>query len=152
MLILALDFGASLGWAVADGPSVIDSGARYLGGDVARSYAALRLWIAGDIGASTARAELIAYEAVPASVHRGGIAAHRWGGYEAIVLAECAERKIPYLGVPIQAWKSVANVRTNSGPAAALRAAQRRWPDVDFTTADEAVARFVAIAAAERVK
>jgi hypothetical protein len=152
VLILGLDLGTSTGWAVADGPRVTRSGVwRLPPADPSAAYAALRDCLEYELSEMPVPG-LVAYEAVPASAHRGGDAAHRWGGFEAIVLAECEARQVRYLGVPIATWKRAAGLRSGTGPAEALAAAHRRWPVPHFETADEAVARWVAIAAAERVK
>lgn len=145
-MILGLDFGQTTGWAIGAGDGVIRSGVFELDSDPAKAYRSLQLAMVTVRGWSYG-IDLIAYESVPASVHRGGTAAHRWGGYEAIILAYCVQHGMPYLGVPIQTWKRAAGVRSASGPDEALQAARARWPGVEFATADEAVARWVAVAA-----
>lgn len=149
MTILALDLGTTTGWALHDGRDVAESGAwRLPKADPAAAYLEL-----GDklLHLYKRRSvNLIAYESVPAQAHAGGDAAHRWGGFEAIVLFGCARFQVQYLRVGIATWKRAAGLRAGTGPAEAIAAAQRRWPGVEFAAEDEAVARWVAVAAASR--
>jgi len=149
-MILALDLGMTTGWArTTDDGTVYSSGVWCMDGwDVPRAYSQIR----EDIEMRVGTVSLVAYEDVPASAHRGGDAAHRWGGFEAIVLTACYRHRKQYLGVKPAQWKRVAGLRSGSGPEDALRAAQARWPDHVFATDDEAVARWVALAATSRVR
>lgn len=155
-MILALDLGTTAGWAlVAPSGVVFSSGIwRLPAARPSQAYRELADYLAAAVagwpGRDVRSVELVAYEAVPAQAHAGGDAAHRWGGFEALVLAECERTRTRYLGVGIARWKRAAGLRSGSGPAAALAAARARWPGVAFASADEAVARWVGVAAAER--
>lgn len=157
-MILALDLGTTTGFALHDGRDVVRSGVwRFTASSPSSAYAELRhdlrlllFWLP-PLDPARGEAHLLAYEAVPAQAHAGGDAAHRWGGFEAIVLAECEAERVRYLGIRPAAWKRAAGLRSATGEAEALAAAQRRWPGVVFGSEDEAVARFVAVAAHGRM-
>lgn len=153
--ILALDLGTTAGWATVslggDLPYVSASGVFALpGGDKSRAYRAWRL----ALDATWTRLRLgvvVAYEEGPPRVQRG-VAAQRWGGFEAILLDACEARRTPYIGLTPTQWKAHAGVRLASGPDEALRAAQAAWPGHTFRTPDEAVARWIGMAAVGRVR
>lgn len=148
MTILALDLGLSTGVAWHDGTDVVRSRTLRVEGDstaaqYAHFHATLLHWLREDVS-------LVAYEAVPAQAHSGGDAAHRWGGWEACVLLACVERHVCYLGLRPAEWKRAAGLRAGSKAPDALRAAQERWPGHRFTSEDEGVSRWIAVAAARR--
>ena len=152
MLILALDLGLSCGWccarAIGRGVEIAGSGTwdlRAISDDNARRFASLRTSLL--VALRDVRYDLLAFEDVPASAHSGGDAAHVWGALHGVALTCCAETGTRYLGVGIATWKRAAGLRSHSNAAAALAAARRRWPGVDFAAEDEAVARWVAVAA-----
>lgn len=155
-MILALDLGLSTGLALHDGGDVTWSATVTLPAAApSRAYAALRIHVESFVGypvGDQRRPDLVAYEAVPAQAHVGGDAAHRWGGFEAIVLAECERARVRYLGIRPAEWKRAAGLRSGTDAADALAAARRRWPGVKFGSADEAVARWIAVTAAGRTK
>ena len=150
MLILALDLATTTGWALHDGVDVTRSGVwRLPKAEPAIAYDRLRGQVID--GLCECKPDLLAYELVPGSIHKSGDAAHRYGGFEAVVLLECVASLTRYLGIPIATWKREAGVRTGTKDVHALKAARLRWPGVEFKTADEAVARWVAVAAARKV-
>lgn len=144
-MILAIDLGTTTGWAIGE-RDVLTSGVWRLRSDsVAGTYAALRDELREIV--ASAKPSVIAYEAVPGSAHRAGDAAHRWGGLEALVLVAAVDAGARYLGVGIATWKRVAGLRSHSTAADARAAAAARWP-VRLASSDEAVARWVLLAAA----
>lgn len=150
-MILSLDLGLSCGWACAPRGTIGSSGTwRLSEGDRARAYAALREELLSDV--TRGDVSLIAYEDVPAQTHSGGDAAHFWGGLEGVVLTVCAETSTRYLGVKPAQWKRAAGLRSATGPAEALVAAKKRWPEWTFTSEDEAVARWVGVFAMGRIR
>lgn len=156
-MILGLDLGTTTGYALVNGSEVAQSGVlRLPGAEPSRAYSLFREFLEDSLICwhvlDARRVDLVAYEAVPAQAHAGGDAAHRWGGWEALLLAECERAGIRYLGVPIARWKKAAGLRSGSSPADALAAARKRWPGYKFATADEAVARWIAVSAAGRTK
>lgn len=150
MSILALDLGTLTGWATLDARGRLRSGLwRLPEANAIAAYVALRQHLREILDARHPR--LVAYEDVPGNVHLSGESAHRWGGFEAVVLLACAEHRVPrFLGVNPATWKTAAGLTTETSEGPALAAARRRWPGVRFESADEAVARWVAVAAAER--
>lgn len=149
MLIVALDLGTTTGCAVHDGVDVVRSGVwRLQKANPPLAYAEMRTMLEVFIAKG---ADLIAYEAVPGNIHNSGDSAHRWGGFEAILLAECVATQTRYLPVNPATWKSAAGLGPGTRERHALKAARARWPGHKFETPDEAVARWVAMAAAERV-
>jgi hypothetical protein len=151
--ILALDLGTTAGWATVslggDLPYVSASGIFALPGAAkSRAYHAWR--IALDTLWTRLRPSVVAYEEVPPRVQRG-VAAQRWGGFEAILLDACEARRTPYIGLTPTQWKAHAGVRLASGPDEALAAARVVWPGYTFATADEAVARWIGMSAVARV-
>jgi len=149
VLILALDLGLQTGFALHDGIDVDRSGVRYLPADHSAAVKSLHEWLRTVVRKNAV--DLIAFEDVPAQAHSGGIAAHLWGAWYGIVLLAARQTGTRYLGVNPATWKRAAELGSGTGEADALRAARARWPRVPFETADEAVARFVAVAACAKV-
>lgn len=150
MRILALDLGTLTGWAILDGARFRRGGTWDVShAEPADRVHALRAHVLGELACGI---DLVAYEHVPAQAHSGGDAAHLWGAWWGIVLLCCADTRTRYLGIRPAAWKRAAGLRSGSKTPEALAAAQRRWPGVEFESADEAVARWVAVAAARRLR
>ena len=148
--VLALDLGRATGWAFLEWGEVAISRPLFLPVDDGRAMVALRKRIRELIRKH--RPDVIAYEDVPAQAHTGGDAAHLWGAWYGCVMLVCRETGTPYLGVLPAQWKAAAGLLSASGPADALRAARARWPALgEGATEDEAVARWVAVAAAGRM-
>lgn len=148
--ILAFDLGTTTGWAYMHGSWIESCVIRLPKASPALAYAELAAEIERILNTSPGL-DVIAYEAVPAQAHSGGIAAHRWGGYEAILLLTALRWRVPYLGLMPTQWKRAAGLRSRTGPGEALAAARARWPLDTFATADEAVARWIAVAAEARM-
>lgn len=150
MKILALDLGTLTGWATFTPKArpVIRSGVWNLADpEPGRRILALRRLLRAELPG----VELLAFEDVPAQAHSGGDAAHLWGAWWGELMATCSERRLRFLGVAPATWKRAADLGAGTDAIDALRAAQARWPGVRFATPDEAVARWVAVAAAGRM-
>jgi hypothetical protein len=149
-VILGLDLGTTTGFACLGDLGIVSGVWRFPEAHPSRAYALLRSRLVATFDLAPAdarRPHLVAYERVPGQAHVSSDAAHRWGGFEAILLAECERAKIPFLGVGIATWKKEAGLRSGTDAGVALVAAQQEWPKVTFATPDEAVARWIARAA-----
>lgn len=129
--ILALDLGATTGWALRHHDGRIASGserfgpahsaARFEGGGA--RFVRMRHWLtatarqAGEIGA-------VYFEAVHS--HNGIDAAHAFGGYLATLTAWCELRRIPYMGVSPGTIKRHATGHGNADKQAVVMAMRRR--------------------------
>lgn len=152
-MMLALDLGASTGWALYDEAAEVfrSSGTwdlREAGEDIADRCRYLRAHI---LGAATAERGTLAYEQVR---HIGGgpIAAHHYGALRAT--AREARLAIGWNVVEINTTqvKRAAGLGSAADKRAMIVEAARLWPDVGPWTLrrhDEADARFCALAAAE---
>lgn len=152
-MILALDLGTTTGYALLGDVGIVSGVWHLPPANPSRAYATLRarLAVALDFPVGDARRPtLVAYEDVPGQAHVSTESAHRWGGYEAILLAECERTRIPFLGIGPATWKKRAGVRSGTDATIAMYAAQKEWPRKKFATPDECVARWVALAAAGR--
>ena len=100
MIVLALDLGTRTGWAVGCGEST-RFGAEDFGLRAKESRGARFLkfsnWLEATLKGE--RIDLIAFEEVRA--HRGVVAAHVYGGFEAILLAISERLQIPCGGVAV---------------------------------------------------
>lgn len=149
--ILALDLGLRTGVCLSVGSEIERSHAVVVE-DRCRAirYLLWRRVIRAEI--ERARPDVIAYERVR---HIGGgpIAAHTWGGLEALLLAEAAERRIPYLAVSTAEMRRAARLPSSAGKDEVLAATYAQWPDLlRGITHDEADARWVAVVAAARLR
>lgn len=113
MKLLALDLGTKTGWAWHDG-QLCNSGTRihrhtkkHHPGHVYRIYHA---WLESLL--DSLLPDVVYYEKVRR--HLGTDAAHMYGGYQAILLALCAERDIRVEGVPVQTIKKHATGKGNA--------------------------------------
>lgn len=153
--ILGIDLGTTTGTALlaADG-SIVSQTVRLPRANPTAAYLALAGAIDCEIERQVKRlghGGMVAYEDVPAQAHTAGDAAHRWGGFEAILMMACGRADVPFLGVPPATWKRAAGLGSGTGPAAALLAARGRWADAGIASPDEAVARWIAVAARRMV-
>ena len=138
--ILALDLGASTGWATRGtppAPEVMISGTisfksrRFEGGGM--RYLRFRQWLTEVLVLAADPA--VFFEEVRA--HRGVDAAHIYGGFLAVLSALCEDRSIPYEGVPVGTIKRHATGKGNANKAAMVLAATARgWHPEDDNEAD----------------
>jgi hypothetical protein len=152
-MILALDLGASTGWATYEPavPIFYNSGTwdlREAGEDIAERCRMLRDRI---IRAGFGHAGTLAYEQVR---HIGGgpIAAHHYGALRATAREARLAIGWNVAEVNTSAVKRAAGLGAAADKRAMLAAAAERWPEAGpWTRArhDEADARFCALAAAE---
>lgn len=139
--ILALDLGTRTGWALRTDTGIDGSGAWKLpSAEPGRAYSEFFERLTDEVRLS--RPTFLAYEDVPARAHRGGDAAHRWGGFESLVLVAARWNDVRVVPVPIQSWKKYAGLPAASGPDEALAACRGLHPEV--RSPDQAVAIFVA--------
>ncbi len=87
------------------------------------------------------RPECVFYEMVYR--HLGTRASHVYGGLEATLMMECEVRKIPYVGLSVQAIKKHATGRGNADKVLMLAAARKRWPQLELETPDVADALWI---------
>ena len=146
--ILALDLGLKCGVAVLRGSDFDSNLWRLDEIDYAHGrFHSLDVHLAAAI--EEHRPRIIAYE----ELHFAGggpDALVSYGGLRAVVLLAAARAAVPYLGVSPATWKRVAGLGAGTKAKDAAVAARVRWPGVSFQSDDEAVARFIALAAAAR--
>lgn len=119
MKILALDLGTKTGWAWHDG-QLCNSGTRinhatkkHHPGHVYRVYEA---WL--DSLLDSFKPDVVYYEKV--MHHTGVYAAHKYGGWQAILLAACAARDIRVEPTPVKTIKLHASGDGNAGKGALI--------------------------------
>lgn len=114
-MILALDFGLKMGWAVYYGPDDVLYGTesfkpgRHEGGGMV--WVRLRTWLRS-MHEEHGPIDRVYYEEVRG--HKGTDAAHYYGGFLALTTGWCENHEIPYLGVPVQSIKKFATGRGNA--------------------------------------
>jgi hypothetical protein len=146
--MFALDLGIHTGWALHDGQDVVRSGVEVFDHDeLAFRFHAWAAWLRGRMD-ELPEVHLLAFERVR-HAGAGTDAAHHWGALYGLLLAECGRRNLRYLGINPTAVKRAAGLGSAASKAAIVRAAELRWPAWRGGD-DEADARFVALAAAER--
>lgn len=135
MKILALDLGTKTGWAWHDG-QLCNSGTRinratkkHHPGHVYRVYEA---WL--DSLLDSFRPDVVYFEQVRR--HLGTDAAHKYGGFHAILACQCAVRDIRLEGVPVQTIKKHATGKGNAGKGLMISAMSR--PDFEPCDDNEA--------------
>lgn len=146
MKILALDLGLKCGVAMIDGDRMTSNLWRLDESDLPHwRFHALRLNLG--VAVESYRPQLVAYEELHFA--GGGPAALvSYGGLRAVVLLEAAQSNVKYLGIGPSTWKKAAGLGAGTKAADALAAARARWPGHEFQSHDEAVARWIALAAA----
>jgi len=110
--VLALDFGAHLGWALKRPDGRIESGRKVLGGErVGEKFYRMRLWLHDTkrrvdlMGGSLVE---VIYERVDFAVPGQVYSTQAWGGYEAIVTSWCEHHGIEYRGIAVSTLKKRA--------------------------------------------
>ena len=141
MIVLALDLGTRLGWALgADG--MLASGVEDLAPQRMRRFESsgmkwLRLRGVLDKlhGQVPGGVSLVVLEEVRR--HLGVDAAHAYGGALAVVSAWCEERKVPMTSTPVATIKKHATGKGNAKKEAMIEAAKARgWLPADDNEAD----------------
>ncbi len=136
--ILALDLGATTGWALRGIDGHITSGSerfkpqRFEGGGM--RFLRFKRWLT-EIKQSCDGIDCLYFEEVRR--HVGVDAAHAYGGFLATLTAWCEHHQIPYQGVPVGTIKKYATGKGNAGKEdviAAIRA--RGYVPVDDNEAD----------------
>lgn len=113
--ILALDLGATTGWALRGSDGHITSGTvcfrpqRFEGGGM--RFLRFRRWIS-EIQKSVSEIQFLYFEEVRR--HAGVDAAHAYGGFLATLTAWCEHHGIPYQGVPVGTIKKHATGKGNA--------------------------------------
>lgn len=122
-LILALDLGSAMGWALRVADGTIVSGTevfrqdRWSGGGL--RYLRFRHWL-GEVATMAGGIGLVVYEEVRR--HAGTDAAHVYGGFLATLTAWCEDRSVAYEAVPVGTWKRFATGKGNAGKDAVIAA------------------------------
>lgn len=122
-VVLALDLGSAMGWALRAGDGTIVSGTeafrqdRWSGGGM--RYLRFRHWL-GEIATMTGGLGLVVYEEVRR--HAGTDAAHVYGGFLATLTAWSEDRAVAYEGVPVGTIKRFATGKGNAGKDAVIAA------------------------------
>jgi Holliday junction resolvasome RuvABC endonuclease subunit len=125
-IVLALDLGSTLGWAlnvsgqVMSGTEKFKLG-RFEGGGM--RYLRFVRWL-DDLMRFTGRISAIYFEEVRR--HKGVDAAHVYGGFLAQLTAWCERHAVPYQGVPVGTIKKFATGKGNANKDAMIDAA-KRW-------------------------
>lgn len=125
-VILALDLGTTLGWALRlsgqamSGTEHFKVG-RFEGGGM--RYLRFVRWL-DDLWRFTGPIATVHFEEVRR--HRGVDAAHAYGGFLAQLTAWCERHAVPYQGVPVGTIKKFATGKGNSNKMAMIEAA-KRW-------------------------
>lgn len=115
-MILALDFGLNLGWAVSFSPGDVAHGTigfkpkKYEGGGMI--WLRFQTWLK-EMDEKHGPIEAVYFEAVRR--HAGTDAAHIYGGFLSHLSAWCERRSIPYEGVPVGSIKKHATGKGNAG-------------------------------------
>ena len=139
-VVLAIDPGTQLGWAIRDQTGQIYSGtlnlrgSRFEGGGA--RFLRFSKWLERTWEESGPWAEVY-YEEVRR--HLGVDAAHCYGGIIGALTAFCEASSVPYQGIPVGTVKKVATGKGNSPKAEVMAAALEKWPDQnikDNNTAD----------------
>jgi Holliday junction resolvasome RuvABC endonuclease subunit len=141
-VILALDLGATTGWAVRAIDGAITSGTAEFRLDRWQSggmrFLRFKRWLT-EIKNQVGGFDLVAYEQV--RNHAGVDASHAFGGWLAILTAWCDHHDIAYQGVPVGTIKRFITGKGNADKAAVIAAVRARG----FHPADDNEADALAI-------
>jgi hypothetical protein len=103
--VLALDFGARLGWALRSRAGIISSGTLILPTGAKHGYGArflhFRRWL---VEQNQAGVDRVFFEEVRRHVSTDS--AHSYGGFLAMLTAWCEAQSIRYQGVGVGVWKA----------------------------------------------
>ncbi|KKM03870.1 hypothetical protein LCGC14_1770110 [marine sediment metagenome] len=143
-MILALDLGTKMGYAVGNGKNVLASGMMDFtprrfdsGGMRFLRFRRFLIEMVQEHGVTE-----IYFEEVVS--HAATIAAHVFGGFLAHLQVFCDETKCPYQGIPVGTLKKFATGKGNAGKPMMIAAAQEKgWMALDNNSDDEADALWV---------
>ena len=133
-VLLALDLGSTLGWAVRLPDGAITSGTvefrpgRFEGGGMA--WLRFRSWLDGMVR-TVGAVQTVFFEEVRR--HAGTGAAHVYGGFVAHLTAWCEHQGVPYRGVPVGTIKRSATGKGNAPKEAVIASMRARG----FSPADD---------------
>ena len=133
-MILALDLGHRIGWALRSACGVITSGVaefrpdRWQGGGM--KFLRFRRWLT-ELKADAGGLDAVLYEQVRS--HAGVDASHAYGGWLAILTAWCEHHGIPYQGVPVGTIKRHVTGKGNADKQAVIAAVRQ----LGFAPADD---------------
>jgi len=133
-IILALDLGHRMGWALGAPGGRITSGTeefrqdRWQGGGI--KFLKFKRWLT-ELKGCSGGLDLVVYEEVRR--HLGVDAAHAMGGWLAILTAWCEHHGVPYEGVPVGTIKRHIAGRGNADKAAVIAAVKA----LGFNPADD---------------
>lgn len=135
MNILTLDLGASTGWALSTGSSVVSGtqkfeAGRHLGAGM--QLIRFKGWL-DEIHKSTPLDQLY-YEEVRA--HAGNLAAHSYGAFWGILTSWCQERGVPFEGVPVGTIKKRAGKGNLNKEQMIAAARHKGWNPMSSDEAD----------------
>lgn len=126
-VILALDLGSILGWAIRSRGAGIVHGTvefrngRFEGGGM--RWLRFTKWLQA---MHDEHGPLAAIYFEEVRRHKGVDAAHAYGGFLSHLTAWCEEKQIPYLGIPVGTIKKHATGKGNSGKPAMVAAMKAR--------------------------
>lgn len=144
MSLLALDLGTDTGYAISSG-GVKVSGHINFAPQKTRSfdgggmrYLRFQRWL-NEIHANTPITEVV-FEEVRA--HQGVTAAHKYGGFLAVLTAWCEEHNIPYSTETVGNIKAFATGKRGASKDAMIAAVKEKW---GFTTKSDDEADAIAL-------
>jgi len=121
--ILALDLGTTTGWALHNKEGNIISGTMDFKPDKFECsgmvFLRFRQWLV-DLKNAESGIDLIYFEAVRS--HKGTDAAHKYGGFVAILEEFCEHHQIPYKGIPVGTIKKHITGKGNATKYAVINA------------------------------
>ena len=136
--ILALDLGTTTGWAIHNNKQIIKSGTinlkpnKFEGGGMV--FIRFIRWLV-DLKNAEDSIDLVFFEAVRR--HNGTDAAHKYGGFVAILTAFCEHTQIPYQGVPVGTIKKHITGKGNATKYDVIEAVKKKgFKPIDDNEAD----------------
>jgi Holliday junction resolvasome RuvABC endonuclease subunit len=124
--ILALDLGTRMGWAWRDSTGLIDHGSEDFAypknAPMGKRFVNFQNWLDGP-GALEFH-DVVIYEDVRR--HAGTAAAHMYGGFQALLLAQCVRRNVPTDWLGVGEIKKHATGKGNAPKDAVIAAMQAR--------------------------
>lgn len=136
--ILALDLGTTTGWAFHNKEGSIISGITDFKPDKFESrgivFLRFRQWLV-DLKNAEGGIDLVYFEAV--RNHKGTDAAHKYGGFSAMLMAFCEHHQIPYKGIPVGTIKKHITGKGNATKYAVIDAIKDKgFAPIDDNEAD----------------
>lgn len=134
-MILAIDPAGMTGWCNKDGSGTVDVRPKK-GEDMADRILKFRKWVREMLDGI----EMVVYEK-PGGRNYHPLRCH--SHLEAIIMTECVDRGIGFLGLSAAEIKKHATGKGNCNKAAMVAAAKERWPDVDIVDDNQADAMWI---------